>query len=128
MIKSLVLIALVLACAQTLHMQTYAPSTPGGYYSGTNGTASTNNYNTYPNQYTNQYNQYPNSYTNTNTVSGVYINGVQYVYTGPFTLVCYNAGSTTSVYRYDSCRDAYSCASLLNDYRNCRGTVKRYMN
>jgi hypothetical protein len=115
MIKSLVLIAIVLFCAQSLHMQTYAPSTPGGYYSGTNGTASTNyNYN----------NQYPN--TNTNTVPGVYVNGAPYYYTGPFTLVCYNVGSTTSVYRYDSCRDAYSCANLLNDYRNCRGTVKKY--
>jgi hypothetical protein len=94
-----------------LHMQAYAPSTPGGYYTGTSGTSSTSSLS-----------------SQQSTTTGIYINGVPYIYSGPFTLVCYNVGSTTSIYRYDSCYDPYSCASLLNDYRNCMGTVKRFMN
>lgn len=63
--KSIILVILVLiSLAQALHMQRYAPSTPGG----------TN--------------------TNTNTNTGVMINGQPYAYTGPFTLVCYYANST----------------------------------
>ena len=79
----IVLIAL-LFCAHSLtnttsRDPTYKPSTPGGTYTNNitpNGTS--------PN-YPNNYNQSSGS-TNTN---GVYVNGVLYQYTGPFTLVCY---------------------------------------
>lgn len=94
--KSIILVILVLiSLAQALHMQRYAPSTPGG----------TN--------------------TNTNTNTGVMINGQPYVYTGPFTLVCYYANSTQA-YRWDTCYNAQACLNMLNDYRQCQGKVEKF--
>jgi hypothetical protein len=108
---------MLLLCV-AIHPQIYAPSTPGGYYYGTNGTSS---------------GIYTIKAPNTTTLSsptegGIYINGVPYQYTGPFTLVCYYVGSSTDIFRYDSCTDSFSCANMINDYRNCKGTVKRFIN
>lgn len=114
MFKYFVLLALVLCCTYSIHMQTYAPSTPGGYYYGTNSTGS----NTYP----------ANTNYGSTSTNGIYINGVPYIYTGPFTLVCYYPANTNTVYRYDSCYDINTCGALLNEYKKCNGTVKRYTN
>ena len=120
MFKSLLIVLLVVFSVSAAHFQRYAPSTPGGTYT----TPSTNN---------NNYNTYPSNNNNNSqgpvTVPGVYVNGKPYQYTGPFTLVCYNVAygnQQPSVYRYNSCYNAYDCASILNDYRNCQGSVKKY--
>lgn len=98
--KSIILVILVLiSLAQALHMQRYAPSTPGGTNTNTN--------------------------TNTNNNTGVMINGQPYAYTGPFTLVCYYANSTQA-YRWDTCYNAQACLNMLNDYRQCRGKVEKF--
>lgn len=109
MTKSLlVLLVALVFCASALHMQKYAPSTPGGtYYNPPNGTST--------------YSQGTSGGTIT-----AYINGNPYTYTGPFTLVCYYQNSN-QVFRYDSCYDAYNCADMLKAYSNCLGAVKRYM-
>jgi hypothetical protein len=93
-----------------LHDQKFAPSQPGGTFYGTNGTQSTTN-NTSVN---------PTVYPTT-----ILINGRPYTYTGPFTLVCYVQNSLT-VFRYDSCYNLNDCASLLQQYSQCLGTVKKF--
>lgn len=96
--KSIILVILVLiSFAHALHMQRYGPSTPGG----------------------------TNTNTNTNTNTGVMINGKPYVYTGPFTLVCYYQNSTQA-YRWDTCYNAQACLNMLNDYRQCQGKVEKF--
>lgn len=96
MSKSLLVLLIALVfCASALHMQTYAPSTPGGtYYSPPNGTS------TY-------------SQGTSGSTGNVYINGQPYYYSGPFTLVCFYQNSDQA-YRYNTCYNAYECANLLN--------------
>lgn len=90
-----VFIVLICLCfVNGVHYQKYAPSTPGGTYEGTNGTISTNG----------------NTQT-TNTLQPL-INGKPYVFTGPFTLVCYYQNSS-NVFRFDSCYNANDCYNLL---------------
>lgn len=156
--KSFVFLALVaLTCVSALHMQTFAPSKPGGTYYGANGTSSGGSangtypnypsYPTYPTQptyprqpsypsyptqptypsYPSQptYPSYPNQPSYNSSTTGVLVNGQPYYFTGPFRLVCYVQGST-QIFRQDSCYDATTCANLLNQYRNCIGTVKKF--
>lgn len=115
MVKILLLVALIFVYANSLHYQKYSPSTPGGTYYGGNGTyssgSSSNIYNT---------NQ-PISNT-----GGILVNGKPYTYTGPFKLVCYVVGSTTQIYRWDSCYDAYNCDRIIRDYQNCKGKVSKF--
>lgn len=149
--KSLLLLAVLLlfVSINTLHLQKFAPSQPGGTFQGTNGTQSggytqpTPYYNQpqptpYYNQpqtpyYNNQprtpYNQsqptpYYNQLPQTNT-NGIYVNGVPYVFTGAFTLACFVQNSN-QVFRFQDCFDALGCANLLNDYKNCIGRVAKY--
>lgn len=113
----LVLLVALLFCGHALHMQKYGPSQPGGnYYTPPAPNGTSTSYPSYPST---------NYGSTTGTIGGVYINGVPYNYTGPFTLVCYYQNST-QVFRYDSCYDATTCAKILNDYRQCAGTVQRY--
>ncbi len=98
---ALLLIALI-GCSLALkaeHNQRYAPSTPGG--------TSTNNGG------------------NSAKVTPM-INGVPYVFNGPFTLACWLTSNNQSPYRYDTCRDSQACYNLLIDYQQCKGTVKKY--
>ena len=99
--KSIILVFLVLvSCVYGLHMQKYAPSTPGGTY---------------------------NTNTNTNTGgSGALINGQAYYYTGPFTLACWLPSNTQKPYRWDTCYNEVGCQQMLTDYRQCQGVVKKY--
>lgn len=76
--SAVIVVILALTCAYGLHMQTYAPSRPGGSYIGINGTQSSTPNNT---QIIN--NQNPSS------TSTILVNGRPYIYTGPFKLVCY---------------------------------------
>jgi hypothetical protein len=84
---------------KTEHNQRYAPSTPGGSQTNTGGS--------------------------TSNVTPL-INGVPYVYKGPFTLACWLPSNTNTPYRYDTCYNSQACYKLLIDYQQCRGTVKRY--
>lgn len=74
---------------------------------------------------------YPNNnpnYNNPNNTQpgGVQalVNGVPYTYTGPFRLECYL--SNGSLFRQDSCNNPTSCLALITNYRQCRGTVKKF--
>lgn len=152
MSKSFIVLAIVaLTCVSALHLQSFAPSKPGGTYYGANGTQSTpapnNNYQPAPAPYNNNnyqpapapYNPYNNNnyqpapnnqynnnqYTNTQTSTGIFVNGQPYAYTGPFRLVCYQQNST-NIFRQDTCNSANTCANILNEYRNCLGTVKKF--
>lgn len=148
MSKSFIVLAIVaLTCVSALHLQSFAPSKPGGTYYGANGTQSTptpnyntqpnNYYNPQPNNYYNNYNTQPNPNMNnpyynnngyqnsTQSTTNILVNGQPYVYTGPFRLVCYQQNSSI-IYRQDTCNNASVCATLLNDYRNCIGTVKKF--
>lgn len=98
----LLLLIALLGCAYTLHMQTFAPSKPGGTYTPTNGTSSTS--------------------TNVTPM----INGKPYVYNGPFTLACWLPNNTQTPYRWDTCYNADACYRMLLDYRNCQGSVRKY--
>lgn len=118
----ILLLVALLVCVSSIHMQKFAPSTPGGQYqpqpsqprpqNTPNGTQPS-----YPNYNYNQPRPQPQQST-------ILVNGRPYQFTGPFDLVCFN--SNGSVYRKDSCFNANQCAALINDYRNCRGTVKKY--
>ncbi len=129
----IILLFVVLACVSAIHLQTYAPSKPGGTYYGTNGTSSGTtypNYNTYPTP--SPYPSYPTPSPTPNyggssstSTTGIFVNGQPYYYTGPFRLVCYVQNST-QIFRQDSCYDAYSCANNLNQYRNCLGRVAKF--
>ena len=79
---------------KTEHNQKNAPSTPGGSSTNTGGRS-----------------------------SGVtpMINGVPYVYNGPFTLACWLPSNTKGPYRFDTCYDSQACYSLLLNYRACSG-------
>ena len=100
MSKSLLLLLIaILGCAYTLHMQTYAPSKPGGTPQ-TNGTSTTN--------------------------VTPRINGQPYYYSGPFTLACWLPTDTQKPYRWDTCYNSDACYRMLMDYSNCKGTVKKY--
>lgn len=140
MSKSFIVLAIVaLTCVSALHLQTFAPSKPGGTYYGTNGTQSVPNtyYNTQPapNTYYNtqpapnnyyNYNTQPTNYnTQSSTTTDILVNGRPYNFTGPFRLVCYQQYST-NIFRQDTCTNASACATLLNEYRNCIGVVKRF--
>lgn len=101
--KALVLLLIALiGCSLALkaeHNQRYAPSTPGGIPTNNGG--------------------------NSAKVTPM-INGVPYVYNGPFTLACWLTSNNQSPYRYDTCRDSQTCYNLLIDYQQCKGTVKKY--
>lgn len=79
--STVIVVILALTCAYGLHMQTFAPSRPGGNYIGTNGTQSYTPSNT---QINNQ---------NLSSTSTILVNGRPYTYTGPFRLVCYVVNS-----------------------------------
>lgn len=100
------------------------PSYPN--YQPTPSTPNYQNYQPSPN-YQNT-NNYGSGTSGSSTTKTVYVNGKPYVYKEPFTLVCFNKDSNGNniVYRYDSCSDAYSCANIMNDYSNCKGSVKKY--
>ena len=100
--KSVILLLIaLLGCVYTLHMQTFAPSRPGGsYIPATNGTS-------------------------TGTVTPM-INGQPYVYNGPFTLACWLPNNTNAPFRWNTCYNADACYRLLLDYKNCQGSVRKY--
>lgn len=83
--KPLVLLTILifLCSVDAIHFQKFAPSTPGGTYEGSNGTTSGTS-----------------NIQQSTTVP--LINGSPYVYSGPFTLVCYIINST-QVFRFDNC-------------------------
>lgn len=80
--STVIVVILALTCAYGLHMQTFAPSRPGGSYIGANGTQS----------YTPNNTQLINNQNSLNT-STIMVNGRPYIYTGPFRLVCYVVNS-----------------------------------
>lgn len=107
----IVLILAILGCAFALHMQpAYGPSKPGGTYqdqpTAINGTS-------------------PNGSTSYAQAT-ILVNGVPYAYTGPFTLACWLPTNTAAPFRYDTCWDAYNCQRMINDYAQCKGTVRKY--
>lgn len=103
-----VFLVVLLSCAFALkaeHEQKYAPSNPGGTYLNVNGTQ-------------------PTTPTNIGG-SQPLINGQPYYYNGPFTLACW-LSDTQNPYRYNTCFSPQGCYNLLTDYKNCKGTVKKY--
>lgn len=99
----------LLSCAFAIrasHEQTYAPSTPGGTYTGTNGTSSTG--------------------TSSQSQSFALINGQPYYYSGPFTLACWLPTNYNTPYTYNTCFSAQGCYRMLIDFQQCRGVVKKY--
>ena len=99
--KSVILLLVALfGCVYSLHMQTYAPSRPGGTYTPTNGTVT------------------PNVVP--------MINGQPYVYNGPFTLACWLPTNTVSPFKWDTCYNQQACYAMLLDYKNCQGSVRKY--
>lgn len=110
---ALLLIA-ILGCVYSLHMANstgpaYGPSTPGGtYQQQPNGTVAING-----------------TQSSSQNIIAM-INGQPYYYTGPFTLACWLPTNTYTPFKYDTCWDQVNCARMLQDYTQCRGTVKKY--
>ena len=105
MFKSLLIGLIVIISVSAIHMQKFAPSTPGGNYNtNTNGTIN----------------------GNSGSTTTAYVNGKPYQYTGPFTLVCFWANSYTER-KWDTCRNQNDCAYIINDYAKCApGTVQKF--